>query len=129
MFDKSDIVHSYTRDEAIQDGVLVDLSHAAQQAGFTIPLALTARVFSECVYWPETEPAIQDETGRQWDVLYMAAAAARSAARRGQGGRINFELFVVPRGSRTPRLTTLSLHIGPGDQAEPVATILTPDEN
>ncbi len=75
MFDKSDIVHSYTRDEAIQDGVLVDLSHAAQQAGFTIPLALTARVFSECVYWPETEPAIQDETGRQWDVLYMAASA------------------------------------------------------
>ncbi|GMV29091.1 MAG: hypothetical protein AMXMBFR59_12160 [Rhodanobacteraceae bacterium] len=129
MFTPDDVVHTYTRDDAIQDGVLVDVSHPAKQAGFTIPLALTARVFSECVYWPETEAAVQDETGRLWDVLFMAAVAARAAARRGQGGRINFELHVVPRGGRTPELTTLSLHVGPGDHGEPVATILAPDED
>lgn len=129
MFDKYDSVYTYTRDDAIQDGVLVDVSNPAKQAGFSIPLALTARVYSECVYWPETEAAVQDESVRLWDVLFMAAAAARAAARRGQGGRINFELLVVPRGGRVPELTTLSLHVGPGDRGEPVATILAPDED
>lgn len=52
-------------------------------------LALIARVFSECVYWPETEATIQDESGRLWQVLFMAAVAVRAAARRGQGRRSN----------------------------------------
>lgn len=129
MFNEHDVVFRYTRDDAIQDGVLVDVSNPAKEAGFSIPLALTARVYSECVYWPETEAAVQDESGRLWDVLFMAAVAARAAARRGQGGRINFELHIVPRGGRTPDLTTLSLHVGPGDCGEPVATILAPDED
>ena len=129
MFNEDDVVFRYTRDDAIQDGVLVDVSNPAKQAGFSIPLALTARVFSECVSWPETEAAIQDENGRLWDVLCMAAVAARAAARRGESGRINFQLQVVPRGGWAPELTTLSLHVGPGDRGEPVATILAPDED
>lgn len=92
--------------------MLVDVTNPAKEAGFSIPLALTARVYSECVYWPETEAAVQDESGRLWDVLFMAAVAARAAARRGQGGRINFELHVVPRGGLTPELKTLSLQWG-----------------
>lgn len=90
MFDKYGLVHTYTRDDAIQDGVLVDVSNPAKQAGFSIPLALTARVYSECVYWPETEAAVQDESGRLWDVLFMAAAAARAVAQWGRvGGSIS----------------------------------------
>lgn len=129
MFDAADVIHAYTRAQAIADGVLVDVSSQAKEAGFRIPVALTERIWAECVEWPETEAAIQDESGRLWDVLFMAAAAARRAARRGEGDRTTFDLHVVPRGGRVPRLTTLVLHIGPGDNAEPVATLMRPGED
>lgn len=129
MFDKTDIIHTYTRDEAIEDGALVDVSNIAKQAGFAIPLALTARVFSECVYWPETEAAIQDESGRLWDVLFMAAAAARRAAALQLQGATAFDMVVVPRGGRSLMPIRLVLLVGPGDTGEPVATIMFPDED
>lgn len=128
MFSEDDVVFRYTRDEAIDDGVLVDVSNIAKEIGFRIPLALTAQVYSECVHWPETEAAVQDEQGRLRDVLFMAALAAR-AVKRGGEGRLDFELYLVPRGGHTQELTKLSLHVGPGDAGEPVATIMAPDED
>lgn len=129
MFTDADVIHTYTRREAMQDGVLVDVSQAAREAGFRIPVAMTARAWSECVAWPETESAIQDESGRLWDVVFMAAAAARRAARRKDGDRTTFDLHVVPRGGRVPCLTTLVLHVGPGDQGECVGTVMAPGED
>lgn len=123
------MVFRYTRGEAIDDGVLVDVSNIAKEFGFRIPLALTARVYSECVSWPETETAVQDEQGRLRDVLFMAALAARAAKSGGGEGRLDFELYLVPRGGHTQELTRLSLYVGPGDHGEPVATILAPDED
>lgn len=99
---------------------------ALQSIAFRIPVAMTARAWSECVAWPETESLCQDESGRLWDVVFMAAAAARRAPRRGEGDRTTFDLHVVPRGERVPRLTTLVLHVGPGDRGEAVATRMRP---
>lgn len=129
MFTEYDVVFRYTRDDAVQDGVLVDLPHAAKQAGFTIPLALTAGVFSECVYSPETEPAIQDETGRQWDVLYTAETAARRAAVLALQGATAFDMVIVPRGGHSLMAIQLVLHVCLGDAGEPVATVMFPDED
>jgi hypothetical protein len=33
-FERSDMIHSYTRAEAIADGVLIDVSETAKEAGF-----------------------------------------------------------------------------------------------
>ncbi|MBN8741101.1 MAG: hypothetical protein BGP24_19985 [Lysobacterales bacterium 69-70] len=129
MFTDADVIHTYTRADALRDGVLVDVSGQAREAGFRIPVALTARVWVECVAWPETESLCQDESGRLWDVVFMAAAAARRAARRGEGDRTTFDLHVVPRGGTTPKLTSLVLHIGPGDRGECVGTLMRPGED
>lgn len=129
MFTDADLIFSYTRAQAIEDGVLVDVSAQAKEAGFRIPVAVTAAVWAECVEWPESEPAIQNESGRLWDVVFMATVAARSAARQGEGDRASFELEVVPRGGEVPQLTELVLHIGPGDDRRPVATIMLPGED
>lgn len=124
-----DLVFSYTRREAIDDGVLMDAGAMAQEAGFKVSVALSARVWATCVSWSLDECAPQDESGRLWDVLWMASLAARTAARRGDSGRFEFEVRVVPRGRRRPQLTRLALVLGPGDQGECVATILMPDED
>lgn len=129
MFEPTDVVFSYTRAQAIQDGVLVDVSSQAAGAGFRVAVAVTAAVWAECVEWPKTEPAIQNESGRLWDVVFMAALAARRAARQGEVDRTAFELLVVPRGGQVPQLIKLVLHIGPGGQGEPVATLMLPGED
>jgi len=127
-----EVIFAYTRAEAIADGVLVDVSDLAREAGFKLPVAMTAAAWADCVAWSEEDTrrkrCPQDETGRLWDVLFMAAQAAR---RRANTPDRLFQLLRVPREGRgqRPRLTTLRLVIGPGDEAEPVLTIMQPDED
>lgn len=124
------VIHGYSRAQAFSDGVLVDVSTMAKEAGFTVPVALTSAAWSDCVEWGDrgsSRQTHQDESGRLWDVLWMAHLAAR----RAQGGTIAFALYRVPRGGkgRMPRKVTLHLHIGPGDRAEPVITVMMPGED
>lgn len=119
------VIFGYTRAQAISDGVLIDVSAMAKQAGFTVPVAMTSAAWSDCVEWSERDSGLQihqDESGRLWDVLWMAHLAAR----RTQGGTVAFTLLRVPRGGkeRMPRKATLHMHIGPGDLAEPVCTMM-----
>ncbi|TDR36047.1 hypothetical protein DFR29_1322 [Tahibacter aquaticus] len=109
--------------------MLIDVTERAWEASFRIPVAVTAAAWADVVEWPETEPAIQDESGRLCDILFMASVVARAAARLGKRGRITFELCVVPRGGEVPERTQVDLHVGPGDRGEPVATIMEPGED
>jgi hypothetical protein len=47
---------------------LIDVSDVAQEAGFRLPVAMTAAAWSAAVEVPFNTPC-QDETGRLWDVL------------------------------------------------------------
>ena len=121
------LIQAYSRAEAIADGVLIDVSAVAREAGIRVPVAMTAAAWADCVAWSaedSTRQTPQDEAGRLWDVVWMAALMAQ----RGSG---LFQLSRVPRGGRgtRPRLTALRLHIGPGDVGEPVVTLLMPDED
>lgn len=123
-------IHLYSRNQAISDGVLIDVSKAAHEVGFRISVALTAAVWAECIAWCEADSmrqTRQNEEGRLWDVLWKAAEIARHA----NGNRVPFQVYHVPRGGRStlPSLSTLHLHIGPGDAGEPVITILLPMED
>jgi len=131
-FDGVQIISMYTRAQAIADGVLVDVTETAREAGFRCPVALTQGVYAECVAWDKEDSrrqTHQDEAGRLWDVLWMAA----DAARRGASGepRTPYQLHCVPRDgkSRTPVLTTLHAHAGLGDNGELVITIMLPHED
>jgi hypothetical protein len=124
-----ELIHTYTRSQAIQDGYLVDVTQTAMEAGFRLPVAITRAAWEDCVEWTEEDSQrqlSQDEAGRLWDVLWIAALAAR----RNKGERLQFQFYRVPRGGRgvRPRLTGLQLVLGPGDQDEPVITILMPNE-
>lgn len=122
-------IHTYGRSEAIEDGVLVDVTETAREAGFAIPVALTIGVWEDCVAWSEADNVRQtyQDAGRLWDVLWMAAQAAR----KGSGERLAFQLYRVPRGGRSvhPQLTTLQMVIGPGDAGEPVITVMLSGED
>ena len=70
-----EVISTYTRAQAIEDGMLIDVSATGQQAGFCWPVALTSATWENCVAWTEedTQKQIcQDVPGRRWDVLYSA---------------------------------------------------------
>jgi hypothetical protein len=133
-------IHVYTRAQAIADGVLIDVSDLAAEAGFAVPVAMTAAAWAETVAWDATadkrkpEGTGQDETGRLWDVLTVllhAIRRKRAAAPADNPGEMGFQVLRVPREGRgvRPRLATLTAHIGPGDDLEPVLTVLMPGED
>ena len=43
------VIHAYTRAEALADGVLVDVTPTAKEAGFKVQTAGTASVFNDCI--------------------------------------------------------------------------------
>jgi hypothetical protein len=128
MREEFEIIFAYSRAQAIADGVLVDVTKTAREAGFRVSVVLTSAVWAECVAWNEKEAAIQDEAGRLWDVVWLASQAARGN-RQSDADRLTFELLVVPTGGRRPVRKTLVLHIGPGDLGEPAMTIMLPGED
>lgn len=120
----------YTRRQALDDGFLVDVSEMAKEAGFRFSVAMTRAAWADCVEWGEADnnrQTYQDEQGRLWDALWMASLAAR----RNSGSELRFQLYRVPRGGRgvRPRLVTLQMYCGPGDEGEPVVTIMLPGED
>lgn len=126
-----EVIYSYTRAQAIENGVLVDVSETAREAGFRWPVAMTSAAWADCVAWSEDDnqrQVHQDESGRLWDVLWMAL----NAIRRANGGtQIEYQLYRVPRDGKSAEagLTSLKLVCGPGDAGEPVITIMLPRED
>jgi hypothetical protein len=119
------IIHRYTRREAIDDGVLVDVTSTAREAGIRIPTALTCAAWQKYVGVPQGV-AGQDEKGRLWDILWMLRCAIRMSL--GPCSRLMFQLH-VKNDNAPPRQVTLAAVCGPGDSAEPVITIMLPDED
>ena len=127
-----EVISTYTRAQALEDGVLVDAGLMANEVGFKLQVALTSAVWSDCVAWTDDDSRkmpFQDQSGRLYDVLFMAAFAIRTSAE--SGDRLLYELYRVPRDgySTEAKPVTLKLIIGPGDQGEPVLTILLPEES
>jgi hypothetical protein len=127
MFEEADLIHRYTRAQAIADGVLIDVSAAAKEAGFKYPVALTAAVWSQCVAVPPGV-ACQDASGRLWDVLWMLRCAIRGSSDGAREVRFGVHVRNDNR-DRTPPLVRLKALCGPGDEGEPVMTVMVPDED
>ena len=125
MFENADLIHRYSRADVIRDGVLIDVSETAREAGFRYPVALTAAAWAKCVAVP---PGVlyQDEAGRLWDVLTLLRCAVRGQS----GAEVRFAVHVRnDNRERTPPLVRLKALCGPGDQGEPVITVMLPEED
>lgn len=135
-------IYSYSRAQAIDDGILVDVSERAREAGIKFPTAITTAVWERYCEDHDKQPG-QDVQGRLWDVLWMF----RMTARKMDGPELTFKLYVampdrgtwasneeVPERESgfariTHRLVTLKAICGPGDDPRPVITIMLPDED
>ena len=145
----AEIIHAYTRRQAIEDGVLVQLSgpgyegdpwipEMLEEAGFRFPVAMTAPAFCRYVSPLDGEgerlAPCQDIKGRLWDVLWMLKDAIRRATPAEDA--LQFSLLVVPnvladKPDSAPRaqMVTLKSVCGPDDDLSPCLTIMLPEED
>ena len=111
------VIFSYTRKQAIDDGVLVDVTEIARRVGFVIPVAMTATCWAAIghIYSKPEEKVMAVE-------VFL----------RRLHGRVAYEIV---SGHSTDRITykhadadTWAL-VGPGDEGEPVLTVMLEGED
>ena len=117
------LIHSYSRAQAIEDGVLCDISSIAQEAGFKFPVAVTSRVFE--LLNDTTEPG-QSFEGRAWDLLMTLRFKIKASP---STDIIYFAPLFNTKDHREPRPYELWSKCGPGDDSEPVITVMFTDED
>jgi hypothetical protein len=115
------VIYSYSRAQAIEDGVLVDLNHIEGfKSHWKAHLASTSAV------WAIIEEALQHEgqdvNGIAHDVSILAKVAIRSSTELCPT-EVRFDVLIAGRKH------TLKLNIGPGDKGEAVLTLLLPHED
>jgi len=120
------LIYSYSRAQAIADGVLIDVTDAAKAHGFKVPVAITDHLFTVYVDAPAgLEAEGQSTAGRLHDLLTLAMIAARTS--KGTD-RAYFKISFLMAPGRTETVQVIA-HIGPGDTAEPVLTIMLPEDD
>ena len=121
------VIYAYTRKQAIADGVQVDVSGTAKEAGIRFPVFITRTTFDAYVTVPPNVSG-QDEAGRLWDIVWMLRFAIRKAA-QGQS-RLPFALY-VRNDNRAARLVKLTATCGPldMDDPQPAITVMMPDDD
>ena len=121
------VIYGYTRAQAVADGVQVEVTKTAREAGITFPVFLTRTVFDSFVTVPLGVTA-QDEAGRLWDIVWMLRFAIRRA--RPGADRLPVALY-VRNDNRAARLVKLVATCGPLDidDPQPAITVMMPDED
>ena len=119
-------IYSYSRQQAIADGVLVDVSIMAREAGITHPTAVTCRVWDELVVPDEdSRQEGQSEPGRMWDILWMLRMTIQTGE---SGSEVKFPVIFTAADNRRTTVTLKSI-CGPDDDLAPCITILFEDED
>ena len=124
------VIYSYTRKQAVADGVQVDVTKTAQEAGIKFPVFLTRTVFDAYVAVPggRAQAPGQDEAGRLWDIVWML----RFGILRSRPGvdRIPVALYVRNENRRAKLVkliaTCSALDIS---DPQPAITVMMPDED
>ena len=119
-----DLIFSYSRTQAIEDGVLVDVSqYDVTRQHFKYPVAVSERVWSMIDRAVSDSDGLQSVEGILHDIFWMAKC---NGTRIGPSENI-FEVLIVTEDQTEP--VNMRLVCGPGDDAEPVLTLMLIDED
>ena len=120
------IIFSYTRAQAIADGVLIDVTAQAAEAGFKVHTVVTDHLYNSYVVPPAgLEGEGQSVEGRLHDLLFRTLLAAKAIR---DSDRVEFDVLFLMAPGRWDTAHVVAV-IGPGDQGEPVMTIMLPEDD
>ena len=131
MMETDNVIFSYTRAQALDDGVLIDapITALAKEAGFKWHCAMTAELFGEINPTADERQAGQDLQGRIWDLLTMFKHAIKRAKLQTSELVFDFSVQRVSGNKFSNELVRVRAHCGPGDTPEPVLTFMQPHQD
>lgn len=109
------------RQDAIDDGDLIEITRMGRDLGIVFPLAVSARAAQSMVPFPNIPQ--ETVTENLWDTLHAFRARACTTTEE----EFEFQASLYQNGL-VPTLT-FKAAVSPGDEGEPVITIMLPDEN
>lgn len=112
----TDIIFEYARKDAIEDGIFIDVTDTAKEAGIRFPVAVTSNLWHSHI-GPNDET---DSKGRLWDLLFVF----RSYAKRAND---SFMEFTVIFGGKTVTVWAVCEAISSKDPS-PAITIMLPED-
>jgi hypothetical protein len=124
------MIYAYTRAQAIQDGVLVDVTETSKEVGFKLPVAITEALHNRLTPTKADASLGQDYDGRLWNVLWLAAFTIKLADPGTDTVAFTVTQQEVEPKSGQPHSVDIRLRVvcGPGDENELVFTIGFPDD-
>lgn len=120
------LIYSYSRKEALEDGVLIDVSEIAKEAGFIIPTAVTSNLYETYVKPSDAvNQCGQSIEGRLWDILHLLRLSIKDI--EPDTSILFFHVnFLMQNGIKRVQLKSV---IAGGDNGEPVLTIMNENED
>jgi len=136
-----EVIYAYTRKDAIEDGILVELDEAKLEdgktgkelrleAGVMFPICFTFTLFEKLNPNEADRKCGQSLAGRYWDVLtifkFEISALTKKQAKVNQ---FNFKILVLE--GRKGELNELEMKVmlGAEDDGKPALTFMLPDED
>ena len=116
--DNFEVIHSYSRKQAIDDGFLVDVTHWATPLGYKYQVAFTATLWAVIEAIPEC--SWQDISGRVHDVLFMGIIAIKKLKKN--ESFVSFNVIINTQNEKI-QSHRLVMNLAPGDTPEPVFTV------
>ena len=126
IFADCEIISTYTRADAIRDGVLVDITanYPDSHQLYKYPIACTASVWSIIEASVACKKHCNDLSGVIWDLLWMSQ---KGIVKKIDESQHIFRVKII--GSGPKRYYDFKIVCHGGDQAEPVLTIMLPNED
>ena len=124
-----EVIHTYSRADAINDGFLVDFTDPESDTGdvcrqhYKFPIAATSAVFAVMQKAVENKRYCQDYAGILHDMLWMS----RCMGRKLNESTVMFRVII--QGAGRSKYHDFKLVVGPGDAGEPVITLMMPNED
>ncbi len=125
-FEDFELIYSYSRKQALEDGLLVDVTAQARETGFKLHTVVTDTLFRSYINPPYgLEGEGQSVEGRLHDVLWMVLAAARKPS---NCSRVETDVLFLMAPGRQEKVRVIAV-VGPGDEGEAVLTIMLPGDD
>jgi hypothetical protein len=121
--EKSDLIDSYSRAQAIADGTLVDVTQMAKQAGIKYPVAITQAVDASI------NGAVAKNRSDYQGILSDVLTCFRFSAVKNQNDTLNFNVLIWDNETQGNKLNMFKAVVGPADTPAPVITISFPSED
>jgi len=123
----TDLIYTYTRSDALTDGVLIDVTDLAHEAGFKLPVAVSDSLYHGYLVPPlDLAKAGLSLEGRLWDTLSVLRYAIKSSPAT---DRLSFTVLFQMTHDTAPIPVDLLAVCGPDDSGSPVITVMLPSDD